>query len=371
MIEIPHAGAKGINAKNGPLIPNVEKQSWQFIPNVWREGSSICFEFPVTQNRVFVAMRYPYTPSMNLAFIESLREQYKDNDILSIDYPSAGYEKSSWPLPVVTIHSPDYKQHKDKPTFVMYAREHSDEQDSSWVATGAISFLLSESEEAKRARDNCNFIIIPILDMEGAATSKHNSIIESFGASNTNQDARSYASFFKKWVDDGYSLDIVLNLHNFESAEWPYHFLLRNYYPEQKDSIIAFDATLQKFGAKEGYRVQSSQPGSGDYTDRLGVWLRNSYGTAHLLYEINVQEQHEHLSLYGAQGIGVCMVRSAANFLMSKEGKTLRDRTAATRQNRVKLIQKSTINPAFDGNAIEWENELKNTDNRIPQGAGK
>ena len=48
-------------------------------------------------------------------------------------------------------------------------RQHAWEAGSSWVADGAIRFLLSDAADAARLRDRAIFQIFPMADPDGVA----------------------------------------------------------------------------------------------------------------------------------------------------------------------------------------------------------
>ena len=56
---------------------------------------------------------------------------------------------------------------------VFTARAHPGESNASWVAQGAIDFLLSDAEEAKRLRRDFVFKIVPMLNPDGVIHGNH------------------------------------------------------------------------------------------------------------------------------------------------------------------------------------------------------
>src|SRR5690606_2402445 len=117
------------------------------------------------------ALKVPYTPAYNEAYLATL----KDRD--GVEVIEVGRSKKNRPLRVVKIGTGDPKV---TPCVLIYAREHANEQDSSWAARGAIEHLLADTPGSQRLRSQFTFLIIPMLDPDGAAKGRYDSITSRF-----------------------------------------------------------------------------------------------------------------------------------------------------------------------------------------------
>jgi len=120
--------------------------------------------------------------------------------------------------PAVAGDAPD-----DCPTILIYAREHAPESDSSVGLTVMLCWLLSATPEALQARQALHWLLIPMLDPDDAAHERFD-VGDNFIACNPPApDALAYAAYLVKWIDAGHRLDMVINLHNIECNENPWH----------------------------------------------------------------------------------------------------------------------------------------------------
>src|SRR5690606_27368351 len=67
-------------------------------------------------------------------------------------------------------------------------------------------------------------IMIPVLDPDGANASYYHRITSSFYAFEESAESVQYAIFFKQWKNLGRTVELVINLHNVESAEGTHVF---------------------------------------------------------------------------------------------------------------------------------------------------
>jgi hypothetical protein len=70
-------------------------------------------------------------------------------------------------IPVLTITDPSVADGGKKVVWLM-ARQHAWETGTSWVADGAVRFLLSNEAEAARIKRSTVFKVIPLFDVDGA-----------------------------------------------------------------------------------------------------------------------------------------------------------------------------------------------------------
>src|SRR5205823_6181753 len=108
------ASGKPVAARNGPLLPDTGGQQWHYMPDVWAEGGSrLCFVHRFERD-AYVAMRVPYTPKYNEAYLASLRGRG------GVEVGTIGQSREGKPLQVVKLGSGDPTK---TPCVLIYARE--------------------------------------------------------------------------------------------------------------------------------------------------------------------------------------------------------------------------------------------------------
>ncbi len=202
-------------ANNGALLPDTTGQAWHFIPSVWSDGGSAVLSFTqeFDQDSVLVAMKVPFTLDTEAALIAETKQ---DATAQVVDI---GKTPEGRMLHLIKLSSGGAEGEKTHPAILFYAREHADENDSSWLVAGALRRLLKNDTLAQDLRSRFTFMFIPILDMDAAAHSQHENIISSFTAQNFTSESVAYAKFFDAWFKKGNRLELVFDYHNVESAE--------------------------------------------------------------------------------------------------------------------------------------------------------
>ncbi len=341
--------ADPVAAHNGPLLPDTRGETWHFMPDVWsvsdprkRPGTgTLSMVHSFEKDSVYIGLKVPYTPGLN----ERLMASLEDNPRATVY--EIGRSPQGRPLQLVKIGGDD-EADKTRPCILVYGREHGTEQDSSWVVEGMIRFLLSDDEEAARLRDNFTFLLMPIMDPDGAAMSFYDRISYSFKRRDPSPEALAYAEWFEQWIDAGKRLDVAINSHNMESAEME-HLLCYFADPSRIEACRDLhEAILEQFKDADEYRVKE-EIDSGYMTNRLAGWLAYSFAPLPMLYEVNSQEKNRHLSLHETRGLGWRLVLATSSYLHSKEAKS----TLAF-GDRVRLIRAERLAQAGRGkNAIE------------------
>jgi hypothetical protein len=328
-------------AKNGPPIPDTSGQKWHYLENVsyGRSGgadaralrgnpllggmmrggalgsSVLSFEETFEQDKVFVSMRFPYTYGYNEAFLTKLAQ-----DFPWVKVHNVGKSKEGRNLRVVQIGEGVDRKGNQKPTAVIYAREHGNEHDTSHVVEGAIRSLVSDDDVAIKARSNFCFILIPLLDPDGATNGKYDSITDSYYGGSESVESLAYASWFKKWVDDGKRLDLVINMHNVRSAGFP-HLFSPMMEKGRLDDCKAFHGFV--VGALKNYQVDQNIRSAGYSRFRMGGWLQEYFGALYVAYECNSQAPASHLSISDLQEMGTALVRASTGYFESEKGNSL------------------------------------------------
>ncbi len=128
---------------------------------------------------------------------------------------------------LLTVTNPALPEPPKKAAWLMF-RQHSWESGSSWAAEGALRFLLSDDERARRMRDQVVWKIFPLADPDGVARGGVRFNVYGYDL-NRNWDAVDPAKTpeiaaqrraILDWVDSGRRIDLFLSLHNTETSEY-------------------------------------------------------------------------------------------------------------------------------------------------------
>jgi hypothetical protein len=128
---------------------------------------------------------------------------------------------------LLTVTNPKVPDQKKKVVWLM-ARQHSWEAGTSWVAEGALRFLLSSDPQAARIRDDFVFKIFPLADPDGVARGgvRFNANGYDLNRNWDTVDPRLMPEIAAQrraildWVDSGRRVDLFLTLHNTESEDY-------------------------------------------------------------------------------------------------------------------------------------------------------
>ena len=294
-------------AWNGPSLPDTSLQAWHFIPNVWAEGNTLSFVHRFTGNVVYVAMKVPYSPSYQLG-------ARANTDGFGAARVVVGHSLLGRPLELFRMSNGNADDPL-RPCILVYAREHGTEADSSFVAEGLIEFLESEDPRARRIRDQFTYLVIPILDPDGAALCKYDRITRSFALRHASDEAAVYATWFLEWLARGNRIDLILNLHNVESAELE-HLTCIYASPTHAQACRALHSAISQELLNDGpfWRV-GRDVRSGRLDSRLCGWLGELANCPYMLYEVNSQERHRHLSIAELRGLGRVIALGVTSYL--------------------------------------------------------
>ncbi len=350
---VPVASEKRRQAPNGAELPDTSGQGWQFIHDTeWQSQTESKWQLLIqgkwrslmkgtTEIRqrflfrqkftgdAYVCMRYPYTPSYNQRYLDSLVGRP------AVQVITVGTSTEGRPLQVVKISEGGESEEKLKPCVLIYAREHADEQDSSWVAQGAIEYLLSDAFKPSELRKRFTFLVIPVLDPDGAAMGVYEHITDSFLPRHETPESLAYCAFFKRWADGGNPLQLVLDLHNVESQEGE-HVELIMFKSDQEHANYRrdfFDQFLQLLAVEKGFTTTMIRSGV-LIPLRLESWLHEYYGSLDVLLELDAQAPSRHLTIADLHVIGQSLVLASADYLFSQEAAPLMASVDATQRVR-------------------------------------
>jgi Zinc carboxypeptidase len=333
--------AREYAVSTGVKLPDTSGQEWHFIEDAQlvARGTNLNFCFKQKFERdAFVCMRYPYTASYNQRYLAGL----KDSPYAQV--VTVGASKEGRPLQIVQIGKSG-SDAEPKQAILIYAREHPDEQDPSWAVQGAIQYLISDAFQASQIRKRFTFFVIPVLDPDGVSHGVYQNCGDSFVANTATAESDAFSAFFKSWIDKGNSLPLVLNLHNLESSEGPtlsatfieHDPKYRQYDNEFHEHFVVRLAQAEGFAATS---TTESEKRLRFFAGRLGSWLRDNYGSLHLLYELNSQDAAKHLTISDLRRIGGVLVLASTRYLESSDASPLLASIAETGAARAARWQK-------------------------------
>jgi hypothetical protein len=176
----------------------------------------------------------------------------------------------------------------DRPTILIYAREHATEPDGSWVVEGIFRWLISDDPAAHLARQQYDWLLISLLDPDRAAEARYTDADLFTSAPPVRPEVIAYATYLVNWVDAGHRIAIAVNLHNVECTEGPHLFspLINQ---SREEAIQSFHRqwlypAIEKAGFVTGQPAWSTV---GLANFRLSGWCAMVFHTLDLFYEVN------------------------------------------------------------------------------------
>lgn len=148
-------GAVGIDARTPPWT-SADGRTWTLVPG-WsadRERGEATLSFTPPADRVWVAHLEPYVESRFQAFLEEIRGHPE------LRAEVVGRSVEGRELHLLTIG-------RGPAAIWLMCRQHAWESGTSFVAEGAIRYLLSG--EARDLRERATFRILPMMDPDGCA----------------------------------------------------------------------------------------------------------------------------------------------------------------------------------------------------------
>ena len=313
------------HASNGPMLPDTRGQRWHFIEDVRAEGDALRLRQRFEPDSAWLAMKYPYTCEYNERFLQKLGGLKRpDVEIIEIARSKEGRS-----IKLVKIGTGGEDR---KPCVLIYAREHPTEHDTSWVCEGAILFLLSNTREARAMRSRFTFLVIPVLDPDGAVRSQYQNIMATFASGLSSPESLAVSAWFRKWVDRGKRLDLAISLHNVESNE-ARRLVCAIMEPERLEHCEAFHGAV--LGAMKGFDLAREPWQRGYRLFRLAGFVGRHYGALPMYYEVNSQAPSRHLTLRELREMGARFVLAAAGYFASSDGRKLLAAVGQRRRERV------------------------------------
>ncbi|MFC2125709.1 M14-type cytosolic carboxypeptidase [Bacteroidota bacterium] len=193
-----------------------DEENWERIQDVKYDSASHTFWFTqqFINEPVWIAYAHPY-PNKRLS---SVIEEIKDSEYIQIK--NLAKTKEDRDLTMVKISETAISDVNKKNILIM-ALQHSGEDAGGFMAEGMIDFLISDDPDAKTARENFNYFIVPIMNPDGIynGTSRYNMEMEDLNNIWLDDEkAQPEVAGVKKWVDswyeDGMEIDLFIDIHN-------------------------------------------------------------------------------------------------------------------------------------------------------------
>ena len=131
-------------------------KSWQQTAEGIRDGKRIVYTLNPDSGSVLVAWGPPFVPGDSRRLVEKV-SQSAGAEAFSLCTTREGRD-----TPAIRFGSSD----SPKPLVWIQARQHAWESGASWVAHGLVEWMGSEAPEAKWLRENCEVVIVPIMDID-------------------------------------------------------------------------------------------------------------------------------------------------------------------------------------------------------------
>jgi predicted amidohydrolase len=200
-----------------------DNRNWQPFEEIdWdREEARLRLHLKPSADQVWIARIPPYTNRDLKALLAGI-DGHPHLDRLSI-----GQTPNGRPMDLLTITNPAVPV-SDKNVIWLMARQHAWEAGTSWVAEGAIRWLLSSDPAAVVLRDRTVFKVLPLCDPDGVARGGVRFNANGYDL-NRNWDVVDPAFMpeiaaqrkaILDWVDGGKRIDLLLAIHNEESNDF-------------------------------------------------------------------------------------------------------------------------------------------------------
>ncbi|MEK7404426.1 MAG: M14-type cytosolic carboxypeptidase [Acidobacteriota bacterium] len=216
----PHNGA---GLRNMRPVYSYDDRTWRHFDSAEWDGntSTIRLRIKPAANRMWVARQAPYTNRHLKKLLDGLRKHPHLRETIT------GKTVGGRPMRLLTITNPGVADPAKKVIWLM-ARQHAWESGASWVAEGALRFLLSNDPGAVRIRDEFIFKVFPMADPDGVFRGgvRFNAHGYDLNRNWDAMDARLMPEIHAQrravleWIDAGRRIDLFLTLHNTESADF-------------------------------------------------------------------------------------------------------------------------------------------------------
>lgn len=225
MVDLPgeynYQPNRGAVTKDTPPVISYDGVHWEHVTTFEYDPQEpkLTLHVQPLKSRFWIAHCPPYT-NQTLAKLRDEIRSNKDFNEQVIGKTAGGRDLVLWTISHGTVEG--------KPTIWLMFRQHSWESGSSWAGEGAVRTLLGTSPESMRLRDRIVWKIVPLCDPDGVARGGVRFNVNGFDL-NRNWDVvdpvkmpeiTAQRNAVKQWLDAGHSIDLLLSLHNTETAEY-------------------------------------------------------------------------------------------------------------------------------------------------------
>ena len=221
-------GACPMNPDTIPVFSD-DDEHWRHFPAMrWDDAKKeATLTFRPEHDRIWIAHVPPYTHRRLLRLLEQV-DRSPAARVEVIGKTARGRD-----LHLVTVTNFD-RPDDGKRTVWLQARQHAWEAGTSYVMEGALRFISSEDPVARELRDKVVFKFTPMLDPDGCATGKVRFNANGYDVNRHWDEVDLRRKEFLErmpeiWyakkailahVESGRTIDLMLNLHNTETAEY-------------------------------------------------------------------------------------------------------------------------------------------------------
>lgn len=228
-------GSSSAVEKQKPLAPSwampkyatfsTDGKTWQQTDQGNRQDEWMVYLLKPKTKSVFVAWGPPYTPLAAITFVREISEQSAHATAVELCRSREGRA-----VPMLHVKE---GERTDKERFGVWvqARQHAWESGSSWVAQGFAKWLLSEDEQAAWLRQHAEVFIVPVMDVDNAATGNggKNALPHDHNRDWSNKphwnEVRAAQQMVGKLIDEG-RMDVFLDLHNPAPGDPSFFYIL-------------------------------------------------------------------------------------------------------------------------------------------------
>jgi hypothetical protein len=330
---IPKEAAEDFLSKDGKYWqPWREVDSAEALPNLNIFRIKQKFKFDTAT----VCMRIPFTYS----YLQNFIDRINIHKYIGLTIDNIGWTLEGRRLQAITINPMSDININKKNTVVVIAREHATEHASSWGLMGALISVINDLENSNKHYENTNWIFIPVQDPDGSVNSDFDLLTEKFSKYSLKSppEVYSYSKYFVDYVDRGFTIDVVISLHNVEANECSNIFSPIN---SSYHSALTVPFNQEFFDSFRNSNIQVSEPdkfwSKGTVSNRLYGWCSIQFNSFDLAFEINDRYPQNRLTLKNVETIGQNLSISTVKWLQSTTGNEWHQKVIKKLSERIQL----------------------------------